>query len=134
VSLWTYTTKRIRLVLCWSLSTCCNNIKIFAALNIYKMMDTYTGESSVAQRKRVGLITQRSEDRNLVELNFCPSRSPLSDTIRHYPPLSVTIRHNPSPFCRSDVVLPLKAGLRATKVSPRFLASSASQTPCTRGL
>ena len=28
--------------------------------------------SSVAQRKRVGLITQRSEDRNLVELDlFC---------------------------------------------------------------
>jgi hypothetical protein len=25
-------------------------------------------DSSVAQRKRVGLITQRSEDRNLVEL------------------------------------------------------------------
>jgi hypothetical protein len=28
-------------------------------------------ESDVAQRKRVGLITQRSKDRNLPSLQFC---------------------------------------------------------------
>ena len=36
-----------------------------------------TQHSEVAQRKRVGLITQRSEDRNLPSLPFCPIKHPV---------------------------------------------------------
>jgi hypothetical protein len=38
-----------------------------------KTHNGYQG-SEVAQRKRVGLITQRSEDRNLPSLSFCPTK------------------------------------------------------------
>jgi hypothetical protein len=43
-------------------------IGLAARHSLFPYIQRYLTGSSVAQRKRVGLITQRSEDRNLVEL------------------------------------------------------------------